>query len=139
MLPKRHEILQTCDHWIKKEKTFLVCILDLDDFFPVFEKFGTEKSQELFGQIALQIEKHLEAKEILGWIEGNAFLILSSHEVDSFVSRLLKAFDHLFEIDGTTHSLKASLGIALYPDHGIETRELLQQAEFAKHKAIARC
>ena len=68
-------------------------------------------------------------------------LIDGSTEQERIVSALAAsevvtgAFGKLFQIDGLTFEIEASIGIALFPDHGGHVEELLRRADVAMYQA----
>jgi diguanylate cyclase len=49
--------------------------------------------------------------------------------------KLQAALEEPFQLDGLTVDVEASIGVALYPDHGNDPEELLQRADIAMYRA----
>ena len=73
-------------------------------------------------------------------IGGDEFVILLP-DIDSVLNATLiankirTAFEEVFEIDGHSIYITCSMGIALYPDHGIDELILFRLADDALYKS----
>jgi len=71
---------------------------------------------------------------------GDEFAILlprlaASEHINIVIQKILKSLETPFFIENIPVAVEASIGIALYPDHGINPDSLLQRAEVAMYAA----
>ena len=107
-----------------------VMFIDLDNFKPVNDNHGHEVGDRL-----LQQESDTVAR-----VGGDEFIALLRNTSDppdalAVAAKLAEALVEPFEIDGRAIEVTASIGIALYPDHGTGDIELLRHADDAMYEA----
>jgi EAL domain-containing protein (putative c-di-GMP-specific phosphodiesterase class I) len=61
--------------------------------------------------------------------------LANSIDAGVVASRILDLFQGGFEVDGTTHAVYASIGVAIYPDDATNTDDLLHHADAAMYEA----
>jgi diguanylate cyclase len=77
--------------------------------------------------LAARLSRH-EFAAILPRISGDGLAILAA-------SRILRAFEEPFEVNGPPALARLAIGISAYPEHGREAEELLHHAEIARDEA----
>ena len=126
-LAKRH-------HW---SVAFLY--LDLDRFKNVNDTLGHDAGDELLAEIAGVLKVWLRASDTVARLGGDefAFVINDSDAERAMESagRILALLDRPFVVRGQRIHLGASIGIALYPQHGNTIDELLKHADIAMYQA----
>lgn len=113
--------------------------LDLDKFKPVNDTYGHEVGDLLLQKVAIRLKETLRATDLLARIGGDEFvLMLHNTEGNSLVevcNRLSSDLQRPFIVSGKQLSVGVSIGIALYPSHGVELEELLKRADTAMYEA----
>lgn len=64
--------------------------------------------------------------------DRNSNIVLTS---DQIAHQIISAIGHPYEIEGEPVRISASIGVALYPDHGEESKSLLRNADLATYYA----
>jgi diguanylate cyclase (GGDEF)-like protein/PAS domain S-box-containing protein len=121
------------------EKT-AVLFLDLDDFKKVNDSLGHEVGDKLLIEAATRLKNIIRKEDTVGRLGGDEFIILlrgltDEHNALSIVKNLLRTFRDPFKIDDRELILTLSIGIAMFPDNGKDTSELLRNADTAMYKA----
>jgi diguanylate cyclase (GGDEF)-like protein/PAS domain S-box-containing protein len=121
------------------EKT-AVLFLDLDDFKKVNDSLGHEVGDKLLIESAIRLKSIVRKEDTVGRLGGDEFIILLrgltyDHNALSIVEDLLRSFRNPFKIDGRELILTLSIGIAMFPENGKDTSELLRNADTAMYKA----
>jgi diguanylate cyclase (GGDEF)-like protein/PAS domain S-box-containing protein len=117
----------------------IIC-LDLDRFKEVNDWYGHEVGDECLRQVGIILTRRLRGMDVVARTGGGEFTILLG-EVDSVASAgivakaLSLAFASPVELDGYGVTLRPSLGVAVYPDHGTDGLELSRLAEAAMYRA----
>ncbi|MBF0269582.1 MAG: EAL domain-containing protein [Alphaproteobacteria bacterium] len=114
--------------------------LDLDGFKSINERFGHPVGDVLLQRLAERLTLCVRQGDTVARISGDEFLLVVE-DIDDFriaatVAR--KALDTLkepFHIEGNAIKLNGSIGIALYPDDGLEAVQLYKAADTAMYKA----
>ena len=117
-----------------------VMIMDLDRFKEVNDTLGHASGDELLKQVGLRLEESLRESDTVARLGGDEFGVLLPKVVDAetavAVARKLRTtLEEPFTIHGLALQMEASIGIALYPDHGNDVQSLLQRADVAMYVA----
>jgi diguanylate cyclase (GGDEF)-like protein len=117
-----------------------VMIMDLDRFKEVNDTLGHASGDELLKQAGVRLRAALRESDTVARLGGDEFGVLLPKVVDSAAAvsvarKLRKALEEPFTIHGLALQIEASVGIALYPEHGDDVHSLLQRADVAMYVA----
>ncbi|HUX69095.1 MAG TPA: EAL domain-containing protein [Cellulomonadaceae bacterium] len=114
-------------------------MLDLDRFKEVNDSLGHHAGDELLIQVGARLGAHLRAGDLLVRLGGDEFaIVLESAGLDLAVAvadRLRTALSEPFAVAEVTVHSRVSIGIALFPDHGIDLSTLLRKADIAMYRS----
>ena len=115
-------------------------MLGLDNFKYVNDSFGHEFGDLLLKEVGWEIVNAVSEIDIVCRYSGDIFLIFAPNmknieEVVDLCDSLSKSFDNPNIVEGKNIYLTASIGIALFPDHGIDYSTLLKNTDSAMHVA----
>ncbi|MGH8614580.1 MAG: diguanylate cyclase domain-containing protein, partial [Gammaproteobacteria bacterium] len=158
-LPNRRMFLARLDRAIRRAKRHRrICALlhiDLDRFRQINDSFGPRVGDSLLRDVAQRLEDAVRDSDAVGRfadeasrsslsrIGGDEFTVLMS-EIDRaenaslLARRIGLALAKPFLAEERDLFLTASIGIAAYPDDGVEPDSLLKHAEVAMHYAKSR-
>jgi diguanylate cyclase (GGDEF)-like protein len=125
----------------REERGVAVMLLDLDDFKAINETLGHELGDLVIQRVARRLGQALalgDEDTLLARIGGDEFGVLvhgSQAEAEQVARRLLGAIDRPLEADSVALHLRASIGIACYPEHGRTAPELMRHADVAMYCA----
>jgi diguanylate cyclase (GGDEF)-like protein len=114
-----------------------LCFLDLDGFKAVNDQHGHEAGDRLLKEIGQRLQLGLRSNDTVARLGGDEFVVLLApvsgrHEALAVAQRLLQRLQQPVDLSpGTTVSVAASLGVALYPTHGHHAERLLAAADEA--------
>jgi diguanylate cyclase (GGDEF)-like protein len=117
-----------------------VMIMDLDRFKEVNDTLGHASGDELLKQAGVRLRAALRESDTVARLGGDEFGVLLPKVVDSAAAvsvarKLRSALEEPFTIHGLALQIEASIGIALYPEHGDDVHSLLQRADVAMYEA----
>jgi diguanylate cyclase (GGDEF)-like protein/PAS domain S-box-containing protein len=117
-----------------------VLLVDLDRFSEINESLGREQGDALLQAVAGRLAGAMRDPDTVGHLGGDAFGILPAGETTveaaaAIAWKVREVFDHPFLISGDSVEVRASIGIALFPQHGRSTTELLRRADLAVSQA----
>ncbi|MBK4733617.1 putative bifunctional diguanylate cyclase/phosphodiesterase [Noviherbaspirillum pedocola] len=127
---------------------FSVLALDLDGFRKVNDALGYGAGDALLCEAAARMQKVLRDHDTLARVGGDRFLAIlpgvrREAEIMPIARRMIGAVQLPFEIEGQSLYVSASVGAAVYPEHGENEVRLLAHAETAmtraKETGRARC
>lgn len=114
-------------------------VLDLDGFKAINDSLGLAAGDALLRQVGERLTGKLRNTDVVARIGGDEFALLlpraDTRQATTAARLLLQAMRQPFDIDGQQLDLGASIGIALYPDHGVDPYMLVQRADIALHAA----
>lgn len=117
----------------------VICI-DLDRFKQVNDSYGHAVGDECLKKVGAILTGRLRGMDTVARTGGEEFTAILG-EVENVSSAhlvgkaLLQAFSKPLEIEGHRLHLGASIGIAVYPDHGEGSQELCRSADAAMYRA----
>ena len=116
-----------------------VMLIDLDHFAYVNDSLGHSAGDTLIREAAARLQRLLRPGLSAGRLGGDEFVIVAAatdRETILACSRdILEAFSQAFQIAGHSLFSTASIGIALYPDDGLDAASLLKSADIAMYHA----
>ena len=127
-------------------------LIDLDRFKEINDTFGHHFGDALLRELGPRFEEILRKSDTIvrlstfenigvavARLGGDEFAVLlpATPQLGATLAagRVLKIFDRPFSIQGQSLDVGASVGIALYPDHGRDAEILLQHADVAMYEA----
>ena len=119
---------------------FAVMTLDLDDFKPVNDRHGHHVGDLLLQEIARRMQECVRESDIVARIGGDEFIVLLrgiEQDADALAvaEKVRQALRQPIEVAGKVLGVSASIGIALYPEHGDDEIELFRNADCAMYAA----
>ena len=145
-LPNRflytQHLVNAISHAERHDAPVGVLFLDLDRFKYINDSFGHVAGDAVLREVAMRFKLCLREVDIIARVGGDEFIVLvdqfaSPLELGEIARRLLAAAIRPFEIDGQECQLSVSIGIASYPQDGINTPTLLKHADIAMYRAKA--
>lgn len=117
-------------------------LIDLDDFKSVNDTLGHDAGDALLIEAAARLSRHVEADDLVARLGGDEFVVLSPHSLSPATAQakadlLLAALRAPVAHAGQAISSRASLGIALAPQHDRDPVELMKDADLALYRAKA--
>jgi diguanylate cyclase (GGDEF)-like protein len=113
--------------------------LDLDRFKEVNDDFGHASGDVLLRQVGERLTTIVRASDTVARVGGDEFgVVLLSADREgacTMAQKVLKTLADPFSLDGMIVNIGASVGIALYPDHGDDAEALVQHADTAMYQA----
>ncbi len=123
----------------RKGQCFALFIMDLDRFKEVNDTLGHQFGDQLLQEVSHRIQESIRENDSVARLGGDEFaVVLPDTSQDGAVNcamRITRNLESKFNINDVRIEAKASIGIAMYPDHGTETEELLQHADVAMYQA----
>ena len=114
--------------------------MDLDGFKDINDGLGHKVGDELLASVAHRMKSTIRESDVLARLGGDEFAILYPNvdlkQAEIAATRLLDAIrQHTAVLQGQSIRTTASMGIVLFPEHGMESTELLMQADMAMYRA----
>jgi diguanylate cyclase (GGDEF)-like protein/PAS domain S-box-containing protein len=143
-LPNRVLALDRLDQLIAQAERqglrLAVCQLDLDHFKAINDAFGHRHSDAVLLEAARRLGLVLRSGDTVARLGGDEFLLLlggvgSAVALEPLLQRVQAALAEPFAVDERQTRVTASMGVALYPEHGRTPEHLLRAADQAMYRA----
>ena len=124
----------------RESNPIALLLVDLDKFKEVNDSYGHEAGDVLLEQSSARLKTCLRTEDLVARIGSDEFAILlptiaDGRDVSNVAQKLIDALSESFQIQGRDHHLTASIGIAVFPKDGKNSRALLSGADFAMNAA----
>lgn len=117
---------------------FALMFLDLDHFKDVNDSLGHRYGDNLLIALTKRFESLVRPQDTICRLGGDEFVFLlaeADHVIArEVVERLLKAVEQPFVIDQYELTITASIGVAIYPDDGLDMESLQRNADVAMYR-----
>ena len=127
-------------------RRFALATVDLDRFKQVNDSLGHAAGDALIVEAAARLRANARGGDIIARIGGDEFVVLTfgaSLATNSFAglgARLVRALSKPADVDGALFftPMSASIGLAVYPDHGDTAERLLKHSDIALSEEFKR-
>ncbi|MTV36124.1 putative bifunctional diguanylate cyclase/phosphodiesterase [Duganella radicis] len=113
-------------------------MLDLDHFKDINDSLGHTVGDALLSELALRLTSCLRDGDMVARLGGDEFIFvmrnLNSGEASDIARKLLDLTGQSYTVGAHDLRVSASIGIAMYPDDGVDVETLLQRADAAMYQ-----
>jgi diguanylate cyclase (GGDEF)-like protein len=115
-----------------------VLLLDLDRFKEINDTLGHQSGDLLLQALAQRLETLIRATDTVARLGGDEFAVVSPGAGDedgavALAERIRTGLDEPFALAGLSVQVEASIGIALFPEHGQDVEALIRHADVAMY------
>lgn len=132
-------LIRTLSFSHRNHSQFAVLYLDLDGFKPVNDSLGHESGDAVLVEVSRRLTSALRESDLVARVGGDEFVAVA-HEVEgragaeSVAVRILEKLTAPIRLKDREFFLGASIGIAVFPDHGTDPELLVHAADAAMYK-----
>jgi diguanylate cyclase (GGDEF)-like protein len=124
----------------RDDLSFTLMYLDLDGFKQVNDSFGHDAGDELIQACAERLRACMRKSDSVARIGGDEFTILLEHidstaDIAHIAEKVLEVISRPYQIGSHQVVIGCSIGIAVYPDAGIDVDNLQKNADMAMYRA----
>lgn len=114
--------------------------MDLDNFKSINDSFGHFFGDKLLIEVTKSIREITEKNATISRLGGDEFMILLPNIINvdyatDLADKVLKSLYKPFSIDNTSIFVTASIGVATFPDDGLDIETLIKNADSAMYHA----
>ena len=145
-LPNRRQFTEVIERRLENSRSEstrgAVLLIDLDRFKEVNDTLGHQTGDALLCQIGPRIQTILAEGGVVARLGGDEFLVMVPDVEEDEALRIGEAIADVleppFRLDEFNLEIQASIGIALFPDHGKSADVLIKNADIAMYFAKGR-
>jgi diguanylate cyclase (GGDEF)-like protein len=117
-----------------------ILLIDLDRFKEINDTLGHHTGDALLRQVGPRLQEALRGSDTMARLGGDEFALLLPDIPDAAAAvtvadKVTAALHAPFALEGIAVPTDASIGVALYPDHGRDVDTLMQRADVAMYVA----
>ncbi|GHI00704.1 putative bifunctional diguanylate cyclase/phosphodiesterase [Neobacillus kokaensis] len=143
-LPNRNKFRQHLDTLLNNNRTKLLAVLflDVDRFKIINDTKGHSVGDLVLQEVAKRLEAAVQKAGLVSRQGGDEFLIVlegtDREKAAVIAGRILQEFVQPLYVETLEFFVTPSIGISLYPDHGLDEETLIKNADTAMYKAKER-
>ncbi|MCS6786630.1 MAG: diguanylate cyclase [Thiobacillaceae bacterium] len=123
----------------RQQRKFALMFVDLDRFKAVNDSLGHKAGDLLLIEVASRLRRSVRASDTVGRLAGDEFVVLlddvhNAADVLAVAEKIRTSVQEPMTIFDRDVQVGASIGIALYPEHGRDAEELLRHADAAMYR-----
>lgn len=146
-LPNRRMFLDRLNQIIRfshhNHQSFALFFMDLDNFKYINDSLGHEAGDELLIQIAARLKEIFRSSDMVTRLGGDEFTVIIENtkltdqfDVTTLAEKLLNQLANSPIVIGGRHfTINTSIGIAKFPENGLDSDTLLRHADTAMYAA----
>lgn len=125
---------------VRQRSSFALLYMDLDRFKEVNDSLGHHAGDELLRQFAARLATAVRGSDTVARIGGDEFGVLlngadAADAVQVIQEKLLTYLGEPFIIDAQRLHIGASIGVVVFPAHGVDVEALVRHADVAMYVA----
>lgn len=125
---------------LRNKTSLALLLIDLDNFKTTNDTFGHFHGDELLKQFSRRLTLLIRKGDLLSRVGGDEFTLISPHlkspsSARQLAERILNELNSPYPISGKLITVTVSIGIAIFPDDGVTTEDLLRKADLAMYKS----
>jgi diguanylate cyclase len=123
----------------RKNHDFAIMFIDLDGFKNVNDTLGHDVGDALLKDVAIRLTSTVREEDLVSRIGGDEFIIVFEEtcreELETISSRIIGSIGNPYFLADKEAHVTPSIGIALFPEHGVEIDSLVDHADKAMYAA----
>jgi diguanylate cyclase (GGDEF)-like protein len=115
-----------------------VLFIDLDGFKTINDALGHAMGDELLRTVGQRLKIAVRPNDQVVRLGGDEFVVVVEDlagyaGAEQVAERVIGAFRDPFRLQQATHVMSASIGISMFPEHGLDAEALLKNADIAMY------
>lgn len=143
-LPNRVSFEQGLDHGLSQAKRhgwgLAVLFIDIDKFKSINDSYGHDLGDQVLLMVADRLQSFVRGEDLVSRWGGDEFVCLlfevnQEADVTRLAEKMVDRIAETCEFNGVSLSIRASIGIAIYPADGETADILFKNADIAMYQA----
>ncbi|PMH43269.1 hypothetical protein BCU68_04600 [Vibrio sp. 10N.286.49.B3] len=117
----------------RKTDKLAVIFVAVNEYEKINDKYGHDVGGKVLRTISHKLESVLDSNQIIARFESSQFVILipqllDKKDLDDIIDNITNSFNSRLSIDNLYLKVNCCLGIAIYPEHGLSSKQLILNA-----------
>ena len=141
LLPNRRRLLQELAAAARERGGFALLVLDIDRFKEINDTLGHDVGDRMLVEVGERLRSSVSPWDHVARLGGDEFAVITAsrelpaEDARESARRIQQALRAPIPVGGMSLPIRASVGIALYPEHGTDAESLLKRADVAMYEA----
>jgi diguanylate cyclase (GGDEF)-like protein len=123
-----------------QNQRFALLLIDLDRFKQINDSLGHDAGDALLIEAAIRLQAAVRKSDCVARLGGDEFGVLVSQnpaatDIENICHRIIESFVMPVSVSGTNVKSSASIGVAVFVDHGATLDSLYKSADLALYEA----
>lgn len=123
-----------------QSERFALLLIDLDRFKQINDSRGHDAGDALLIEAAIRLQAAVRKSDCVARLGGDEFGVLVAHnpaatDIENICHRITESFVMPVPVSGASVKSSASIGVAVFPDHGSTLDNLYKSADLALYEA----
>ncbi|HET8850284.1 MAG TPA: EAL domain-containing protein [Marinobacter sp.] len=115
-------------------------MLDLDRFQVLNDTLGHQFGDELLIKVSERLNSLSNERILVAYAGGDEFMVCQQQvddidDVIHLLGQIKQCFEPPFDVQGDSHHITATMGVAVYPQSGLDADTLMRNADIALYRA----
>ena len=142
-LPNRRLFFERLDRIVleseRDKHKFALLFIDLDEFKDINDKHGHRIGDEVLIEVGKRLSMNMRKSDTVARMGGDEFTVIvrkidDKHSLDRLVNKIHASLKELVQIGTIACAINSSIGIAIYPDNGLDSESLLRNADTSMYE-----
>lgn len=126
-------------HGESKDK-FSVIVINVNRFKPINNTLGRDFGDDLLRHVGQVLKENVYTGfDMVARLDADEFAVLLQHadqtKATAYAAKINAVFDRPVHVQGQSIDVRTGIGVAVYPEHGMDEESLLNHAETAQHES----
>ena len=122
----------------RNQSRLALLFIDLDEFKPINDTLGHAMGDSLLQKAAQRMSACVRHSDTVARLGGDEFVVLlpvvdGPADAIAVAEKIRLALHDPFDLDGDVVQISASMGVAIYPEHGVDELTLTKSADLAMY------
>jgi diguanylate cyclase (GGDEF)-like protein len=123
-----------------QNQRFALLLIDLDRFKQINDSHGHDAGDALLMEAAIRLQAAVRKSDCVARLGGDEFGVLvaqnpAASDIENICHRIIESFTLPVSISGAEVKTSASIGVAVFPDHGATLDSLYKSADLALYES----
>jgi diguanylate cyclase (GGDEF)-like protein len=122
----------------EKQSEFSVAVIDLDRFKWVNDTLGHAAGDKMLKEVAKRLRATVPPTDTVARLGGDEFVLVLTGDLESaqgFAKEILSVMSEPMQLEHQLVDIGMSIGIAAFPQHGLDSLSLMRHADAAMYSA----